>query len=54
MATTYKPGETVPRDGTVQCTQHSDVQDNVKAGTTFAPCDHWRQPGQSGCTWQYV
>jgi hypothetical protein len=40
MAQTYKPGETAPKDGTVECTQYSDTRDHVKAGTTFAPCDH--------------
>ena len=27
---TYKPGQVVPRDGTVQCARHHDVQDHVK------------------------
>lgn len=54
MAAQYKPGDIVPRDGTVRCTQHPGVIDHVKAGTRFAPCDHWLQPGQPGCTWEYV
>jgi len=54
MATTYKPGDTVPRDGTVECTQYPGTRDTVKAGTTFAPCDHWRDHHGKDCTWQYV
>jgi hypothetical protein len=54
MATTYKPGETVPTTGTVQCTQASGTQDHVVAGTKFAPCDHWGQHNGAHCTWQYV
>jgi hypothetical protein len=50
---TYKPGQVVPRDGTVECTRHHDVQDNVKAGTRFAPCSHHHEHSE-GCTWQYV
>ena len=51
---TYKPGETVPRDGVVVCAQHPEVSDNVKRGTKFAPCDHWGQAGQKNCTWRYI
>ena len=54
MATTYKPGDKVPKDGTVECTQYPGTKDDVKAGTTFAPCDHWRDHHPKGCTWQYV
>jgi hypothetical protein len=54
MADTYKPGETVPKDGRVRCTQDNGVEDNVKKGTTFAPCDHWGQHHGKGCTWQYI
>jgi len=50
---TYKPGQVVPRDGTVECTRHPDVQDHVKAGTRFAPCSHHHEHSE-GCTWQYV
>ena len=50
---TYKPGQVVPRDGTVECARHHDVQDHVKAGTRFAPCSHHREHSE-GCTWQYV
>jgi hypothetical protein len=50
---TYKPGQIVPLDGTVECTRHHDVQDRVKAGTRFAPCSH-HQEHSEGCTWQYV
>jgi len=32
MAETYKPGDTVPRDGTVECTQYPGTRDKVKAG----------------------
>ena len=52
-AETYKPGQVVPRDGTVECTRHHDVQDHVKAGTRFAPCSHHHEHSE-GCTWQYV
>jgi hypothetical protein len=37
--TTYKPGETVPRNGTVECKQVNGTRDNVIQGTRFAPCD---------------
>ena len=50
---TYKPGQVVPRDGTVECTLHHDVQDHVKAGTRFAPCSHHHERSV-GCTWQYA
>ena len=49
----YKPGQVVPRDGTVECARHHDVQDHVKAGTRFAPCAHHHEHSE-GCTWQYV
>ena len=52
-AETYKPGQVVPRDGTVECARHPDVQDHVKAGTRFAPCSHHHEHSE-GCTWQYV
>ncbi len=51
---TYKPGEIVPRDGTVKCTQFSGTIDHVKQGTRFAPCEHWREHGRVDCTWQYI
>lgn len=51
---TYKPGEIVPQDGTVQCTQHPETHDNVKKGTRFAPCDHWGEHGRKDCTWRYI
>jgi hypothetical protein len=50
---TYKPGQIVPRDGTVECARHHDVQDHVRAGTRFPPCSHHREHSE-GCTWQYV
>jgi hypothetical protein len=50
---TYKPGQVVPRDGTVECARHHDVQDHVKAGTRFAPCSHHHEQSE-GCAWQYV
>jgi hypothetical protein len=50
---TYKPGQVVPRDGTVECVRHHDVQNHVKAGTRFAPCSHHHEHSE-GCTWQYV
>ena len=52
-AEAYNPGQIVPLDGTVECTRHHDVQDQVKAGTRFAPCSH-HQEHSEGCTWQYV
>jgi hypothetical protein len=52
-AETYKPGQVVPHDGTVECARHHDVQDHVKAGTRFAPCSHRHEHSES-CTWQYV
>ena len=30
----YKPGETVPKDGAVECTQYPGSVDHVKKGTT--------------------
>jgi hypothetical protein len=54
MAATYEPGDTVPRDGKVECTQYNGTKDNVKAGTKFAPCDHFGDHHGKGCTWQYV
>lgn len=54
MATTYKPGDTVPTTGTVKCTQYNGTQDRVTAGTTFAPCDHYGDHHPTGCTWQYL
>lgn len=54
MAQTYQPGEIVPRNGTVKCTQYNGTRDNVKAGTRFAPCDHWGDHHGAKCTWQYV
>jgi hypothetical protein len=50
---TYRPGQVVPCDGTVECARHHDVQDHVKAGTRFAPCSHHHEHSE-GCTWQYV
>jgi hypothetical protein len=52
-AETYKPGQVVPRDGTVECARHHDVQNHVKAGTRFAPCSHHHEHSE-GCAWQYV
>ena len=53
MTETYKPGQVVPRDGTVECARHHDVQNHVKASTRFAPCSHHHEHSE-GCTWQYV
>jgi HSP20 family protein len=52
-AESYKPGQVVPRDGTVECARHHDVQDHVTAGTRFAPCSHHHEHSE-GCTWQYI
>lgn len=54
VAETYKPGDTVPKDGEVQCTQHHNTKDTVEAGTTFAPCMHWGEHDRTECTWEYV
>jgi hypothetical protein len=54
MADTYKPGDTVPKTGKVQCTQHNNTKDHVQAGTTFAPCMHWSEHDRTSCTWEYV
>lgn len=55
MAQTYKPGETVPQNGTVQCVGHPEIRNEVEAGTRFAPCHHFGdQNDGSGCTWQYL
>lgn len=54
MAQQYKPGEIVPRDGRVECKQFNGTRDNVKKGTKFAPCDHWRDHHGKDCTWEYI
>jgi hypothetical protein len=54
MADTYKPGDTVPKTGEVQCTQKNGVKDKVTEGETFAPCDHWGEHNGKDCTWEYV
>ncbi len=50
---TYRPGQVVPRDGTVECARHHDIQDHVTAGTRFPPCSHHHEHSE-GCTWQYI
>ena len=52
-AETYKQGQIVPLDGTVESKRKTGVQDHVKAGTRFAPCSHHHEHSE-GCTWQYV
>jgi len=54
MATTHKPGDTVPRNGTVEHTQYPGTRDQVKASATLAPSDQWRDHDRTGCTWQFV
>ncbi|HEY1680397.1 MAG TPA: hypothetical protein VGF98_02010 [Candidatus Tumulicola sp.] len=55
MAVTYKPGDIVPQDGQVKCTQHPEIEDNVTGGTRFAPCHHFGEEASAkGCTWQYA
>jgi hypothetical protein len=54
MATQYKPGGDVPRDGRVKCTQYQGTEKNVKKGTKFPPCDNWKEKHPAGCTWEYV
>jgi hypothetical protein len=33
--------------------QYNGTRDQVKAGTTFAPCDYWGNHHAKDCTWQY-
>lgn len=54
MATTYSPGQVVPKTGDVECTQHNNTKDHVIVGTRFAPCMHWGDHDREHCTWQYV
>jgi hypothetical protein len=54
MADQYKPGDTVPKDGRVQCTQYQGTQKDVTKGKIFPPCDNWHQSHPKGCTWEYV
>lgn len=54
MPTQYKPGDVVPKDGTVKCTQYNGTRDQVKKGARFAPCDHYGDHHGKGCTWEYV
>lgn len=54
MAVTYRPGDTVPHTGRVECLQHPGTQDNVVAGTKFAPCMHWGEHDRKDCSWQYI
>ena len=54
MAAQYKPGDEVPRDGKVKCTQFQGTQKDVKKGTHFPPCDNWKEKHPAGCTWEYV
>jgi hypothetical protein len=54
MPTTYAPGEVVPKNGTVECTQYHGTRDSVVAGTRFSPCDHWGDHHPKKCTWHYV
>ena len=51
---TYKPGDTVPRDGTVRCTEQKGTTDHVQAGTTFSPCDNWADHRGKTCAWEYL
>jgi hypothetical protein len=54
VPTTYSPGDIVPKNGVVECTQYHGTRDRVVAGTRFAPCDHWGDHHPKKCTWQYV
>jgi len=54
MADQYKPGQEVPRDGTVECKQYHGTRKDVKAGTHFPPCDNWGEHHGADCTWEYV
>jgi hypothetical protein len=51
---TYKPGEIVPKTGTVECLEHTGTQDHVVAGEKFAPCMHWHEHDRKDCVWQYI
>lgn len=54
MADQYKPGDTVTKDGRVQCTQYQGTQKDVTKGKIFPPCDNWHESHPKGCTWEYV
>jgi hypothetical protein len=54
----YKPGDIVPKDGTVMVTQKPEIRDHVKKGTRFPPPSRDEAGGvherESGYTWQYT
>jgi hypothetical protein len=50
----YRPGETAPADGFVQCTRFNGGKQRITAGTKFVPCEHWRDHYGHGCLWRYV
>lgn len=58
MAETFKPGDIVPRDGTVVVTQDPQIRDHVKEGTRFPPPSRTEAGGahehDEGYTWQYA
>ena len=58
MTETFKPGEIVPRDGTVVVTQKPEISDHVKKGTRFPPPSRDELGGvhehDQGYTWQYA
>jgi hypothetical protein len=54
MVQLYKPGDMVPRDGTVECTRYPGTRAHVKAGTRFFPCDRWRDHNPMDCALQFV
>ncbi len=58
MAETFRPGDIVPRDGTVIVTQKPEIKDHVKKGTRFPPPSREEVGGarehEQGYTWQYA
>lgn len=58
MPDTYKPGDIVPKDGTILATQDPEIRDHVKKGTRFPPPSRAEVGGarehETGYTWQYA
>jgi hypothetical protein len=51
---TYKPGQTAPRTGEIQCVEYHGTRKHIRAGETFPPCDNWGEHHGPGCTWRYL
>ena len=54
MAPQYRPGDIVPRDGLVQCTQFRGTREQVRRDALFPPCDNGGEHPPRRCTWEYV